>query len=107
MGYAEDFRSTGMAVVEGALDPTFCESVIDARLRDIGIHEADARSWPVGPRHLPATTVHPIDEVAPRAAEALYDIVGGADRLTFKDLPDNLIINFPNPEAMWWPPAAW
>ena len=107
MGYAEEFRRTGMAVVEDALDPAFCESVIDARLRDIGVDEADAATWPVGPRHLPATTVHPIEEVAPRAAEALYELVGGADRLTFKDLPDNLIINFPNPEATWWPPSAW
>ncbi|MGO9856945.1 MAG: hypothetical protein ACLPYY_18130 [Acidimicrobiales bacterium] len=44
------------------------------------------------------------EEVAPSAAEALFDLVGPSGGLKFYGLPDNLIINFPDDPEKWWAP---
>jgi len=103
--WATEFLQRGMVTVRDALDPAFCEEVVARRLAELGVDEDDPMTWPSGRRNLPATTVHPLAEVAPRAAEVLHELVGGADRVSFSDLPDNLIVNFPDPDARWWPPT--
>jgi Phytanoyl-CoA dioxygenase (PhyH) len=103
--WATEFVQRGMVTVRDALDPAFCEEVVARRLAELGVDEDDPTTWPSGRRNLPATTVHPLAEVAPRAAEVLHELVGGADRIAFSDLPDNLIVNFPDPGARWWPPT--
>jgi hypothetical protein len=105
--WAEEFVSTGMVVVEDALDPAFCDEVIARRLHDIGVDEADPSTWPTGWHNLRATTTYRLDEVAPTAADVLFEVVGGRDALAFHDLPDNLIVNFPDPAARWWVPDEW
>lgn len=95
--YVDQLVSDGYVVIEGALDPAFCERVVRERLAGEGWD--DASTWPVGPVHLPATTTFPLDEVAPAAAEALDHLVGGVDACSFRDVPDNLIVNFPDPAA--------
>jgi Phytanoyl-CoA dioxygenase (PhyH) len=100
----DEFVRDGMVVVEGALDRGFCEAVVGGRLADIGVDEADRDTWPTGWHNLPATTVYPLDEVAPVAATVLHELVGGKDALVFDGLPDNLIVNFPDPDTPWWPP---
>jgi hypothetical protein len=96
-----------MVVVEAALDPEFCENVIARRLGEIGVVESDRSTWLSGWHNLPATTTYPLADVAPAAAAALDEIVGGRSELAFHDLPDNLIVNFPDPDARWWPPDEW
>lgn len=103
-GAAEEFVRNGMVAVEDALAPEFCEAVVAARLAEIGVDERDRATWPTGRQHLAATTVYPLAEVAPAAAEVLHELVGGRDALTFGDLPDNLIVNYPDPQATWWAP---
>lgn len=105
--YAERFVRDGMVAVEGALEPAFCEDVVARRLADIDVDEGDPARWPRGPRHLPPTTVYDLENVAPHAAEVLYELVGHRDALAFCGLADNLIVNFPNPDASWWPPTRW
>lgn len=107
MGYAEQFVRDGMVAVEDALDPSFCEEVVATRLADIAVDERDPATWPAGPQHLAPTTVYRLEQVAPRAATVLYDLVGGRDALAFSDLADNLIVNFPDPDVPWWPPDQW
>jgi hypothetical protein len=104
---AEQFVRDGMVVVEGALDPLFCEQVIARRLGAIGVVESDRSTWLRGWHNLPATTTYPLDHVAPAASAALAEIVGGHSATAFHDLPDNLIVNFPDPDARWWPPDEW
>jgi hypothetical protein len=104
---ADDFVAHGMVAVEDALDPAFCEEVVARRLADIGVDEADPRTWRTGWHNLPGTTTYPLADVAPRAAEALHELVGGENALRFGDLPDNLIVNFPDADARWWPPHEW
>jgi hypothetical protein len=105
--HAAAFARDGMLVIEDALDPAFCEAVVARRLVDIGVIDRDPGTWPTERLHLPATTAYSLDDVAPRAAQALFELVGGRDALSFAGLPDNLIINFPNHDASWWPPYQW
>lgn len=95
--YLDQLVTDGFVTIEGALDPDFCERIVRARLTDEGWD--DTSTWPVGPVHLPATTTFPLDEVAPAAARALQHLVGGIDACRFRDIPDNLIVNFPDPSA--------
>src|SRR5215472_9860148 len=93
-----------MVVIEEALSKEFCEGVISKRLSDIDVLESDPGTWPVGWQNLPATTAFSLEEVAPVAAEALFELVGPREGIKFYGLPDNLIINFPNDPDLWWPP---
>jgi len=96
-----------MAVIAGALEPSFCEAVIADRLAGIGVDERDRSTWLDGWHNLPVTTTYPIRDVAPLAAAALDELVGGLEACTFADIPDNLIVNFPEPQAAWWSPDEW
>jgi len=104
--WTDEFLQTGMAVVENALDRDFCEQVVTESLARIGVEEGDPATWRRGWHNLPATKVYQLEEVAPLAADALFELVGPPEGLKFYGLPDNLIINFPDPDAEWWPPAA-
>jgi hypothetical protein len=95
--YVDRLVTDGFVVIEGALDPTFCEQVVRQRITTEGWD--DTSTWPVGPVHLPATTTFPLDHVAPAAADALRHLVGAAEACLFRDIPDNLIVNFPDPTA--------
>ena len=95
--YVDQLVTDGYVVIEGALDPAFCEQVVSERITAQGWD--DRSTWPVGPVHLPATTSFPLDQVAPAAAAALDHLVGGAAACRFRDVPDNLIVNFPDPAA--------
>jgi hypothetical protein len=106
-GRSSSFLRDGMVFVEDALQPEFCEEVIAHRLGEIGVDEDDPRTWRSGWHNLPATTVYALEQVAPTAAAALHELVGGSSALEFGGLPDNLIVNFPDPGAAWWSPTEW
>lgn len=101
------FIETGLAVVEDALDPAFCEAVIARRLADIGVDEHDPTTWRIGWHNLAPTTAYRLEDVAPRAAQVRDELVGGHDRIKFGDLPDNLVVNFPDGTRPWWSPDEW
>jgi hypothetical protein len=105
--WSEQFLHIGMAVVEDALDPAVCEEVVARRLAELGVTEDNPSGSRAGWHNLPPTTAYSIAEVAPRAADALHELVGGPGAIRFGDLPDNLIVNFPDPSAAWWPPERW
>src|ERR1700722_14571105 len=96
-----------MVTVEDALEADFCEEIVAERLIHVGIDPRDRSTWKRGWHSLPATTAYPLETVAPKAADALFEIVGEARTLKFYGVPDNLIINFPDPDAEWWPPSSW
>src|SRR6476646_5366353 len=104
---AERFVRQGWVEVEGAIDPAYCEARVQHGFERLGITEADPSTWPVGWHNLPPVEAPGIEEIAPRAAAALYELVGGKEAITFAGIPDNLIFNFPDPTAKWWPPGAW
>jgi len=101
------FVRDGVVVVEDALDPAWCDDVVERRLASIGVDPVDRATWRTGWHNLPPSTVYRLEEVAPRATDVLHALVGGADAIEFGGLPDNLIVNFPDPGATWWPPDRW
>jgi hypothetical protein len=105
--WRDTFLEDGLVVVEDALSPAFCEAVVTGRLIDLGVDESDRTNWPTGRQNLPPTTTYKLQDVAPVAADVLDAIVGGRERVAFCDLPDNVILNFPDPGADWWPPDDW
>ena len=104
---ADRFLRDGYVAVPDALQPEFCEQVVQARFAELGIDDRDPTTWPRGRQNLPPTTVYPLAEVAPAAMTALVELVGARDTIAFCDLPDNLILNFPDPDATWWSPEQW
>jgi hypothetical protein len=105
--WSEDLVRDGMVVVEDALEQGFCEEVVGRRLVAMGVDESDSHTWPSGWHNLPATTTFPLAVAAPAAARAVHALVGAPATIRFGDLPDNLIVNFPDPTATWWPPERW
>jgi hypothetical protein len=101
--YVDELVKDGFVRIEGALDPDFCERVVRRTFESRGWD--DTTTWPTGPVHLPATAAYPLRELAPRAADALDELVGGVDACRFSDVPDNLIVNFPDPGATPATPA--
>ena len=91
----DELIANGFVCIEDALDPELCEDVVRTTFERAGWSESPG-SWPVGPVHLPATKTLTLADVAPRAADALAELVGGTGATRFSDLPDNLIVNFPN-----------
>lgn len=95
--YVDELVNDGYVVLPDALDPDFCETTIRRRFDERGWD--DPSTWPVGPVHLPATEASPLRSIAPIAADALVHLVGGTNACRFSDIPDNLIVNFPDPHA--------
>ena len=90
----DELLNHGFVTIERAMDADLCEQVVRSTFEREGWGPGGA-GWPTGPVHLPAATTLPLGEVAPRAAAALDELVGGVDATRFSDLPDNLIVNFP------------
>jgi hypothetical protein len=95
----------GYVRVERALDPGFCNEVVDATFQRAGIDDRDPTTWPAEVRHLPVTTSWRLSDVAPTVMPVLDDLVG-LDAVVFAEVQDNLIVNPPRPAAEWWPPGA-
>jgi hypothetical protein len=103
----EEFLRNGWVEVPDALDPDYCEERVRAVLAVMGVDEADRSTWPVGWHATAPTEAPPVEAVAPRAADVLHELVGGRTAISFAGIPDNLIFNFPDPTAEWWPPEQW
>ena len=101
--YVEQLVQDGFVRLEGAIDPAFCEEVVARAFEREGWD--DPTTWPVGPVHLPATTSYDLSTVAPAAVDALGHLVGGVGACRFSDIPDNMIVNFPDPAATPAPAA--
>lgn len=100
----EDFFSAGFVAIEGAMDSAFCESVVASAFARMDMDEMDRATWPIGRTNLAVTRNWDLDQVAPRAAAVLDELVG-SDAVAFSGVQDNLIVNLPDPASSWWPPA--
>lgn len=100
------FLEQGWVEIEGALDPTFCETRVRAGFERIDADPDDPATWPPGWHAIAPTEAPPIAEVAPEAGAVLAALVGESTPVKFGGLPDNLIFNFPDDRA-WWPAERW
>ena len=99
--------SDGCVRIPAALDRGFCEDVTRQAIGRLGITEDDPAGWPTGTVHLPVERNWAFADVAPAVATAIDEICGGADRIAFAGVQDNLIVNFPADPQTWWPPEHW
>lgn len=106
MELARDLVTDGFVRVERALDPAFCEGVVERAFEHMGIVEVDRSTWPSGRTNLPVTRNWDLVDVAPRAAEVAADLVG-SDRMGFSGVQDNLIVNLPDSGTPWFAPSDW
>jgi hypothetical protein len=97
----------GCVRVPGALDPAFCESVVDEVLTHAGVDASDRAAWPTGTLHLPVRRNWRLETIAPAANEVLLDLAGPNDRISFAGVQDNLIVNFPSAGTSAFAPADW
>jgi ectoine hydroxylase-related dioxygenase (phytanoyl-CoA dioxygenase family) len=93
----DSFRRDGYVVIEDAMDPALCESVVVEALAGLG-HGATGR------HNLPARRSWTLDDAAPAAAAALDELLGGREAIAFSGIHDNLIVNLADPGATWWAP---
>lgn len=100
---ARTFVEQGWVAVEDALDPGFCETVVQRGFDRLGADAKDPSAWPQGWHNLSAAEVFAIDDVAPRAGAVLDELVGGRANVRFGDIPDNLIFNFRGDVPAWAP----
>ena len=105
--YAEQLLDHGFVRVSSAVDPDFCETVVRDGFARMGLDEDRPASWPAGPVHLPVVQNWSFEEVAPRAATVLHDLVGGVDAISFAGVQDNLIVNLPDNGAVPFMPSEW
>jgi len=106
-GHARQLLDHGFVRVTSAIDPSFCEAVVQDGFARMGLDEERPASWPAGAVHLPVVRNWAFEEVAPRAAEVLHALVGGPDAISFAGVQDNLIVNLPDRDARPFSPAEW
>jgi hypothetical protein len=106
-GYAQQLLEHGLVRVSAALDPSFCEAVVQDGFARMGIDESRAETWAAGPIHLPVVRNWRFEEAAPRAAAVLHELVGGPEAISFAGIQDNLIVNLPDAAAVPYTPSEW
>jgi hypothetical protein len=105
-GVIETFLDDGYVAVEHALDPQFCETVVAEAFERMGMREDDPATWPRGRTNLPVTKNWALADIAPRASDALHEVVP-EEQIAFSGIQDNLIVNLPDPDEQWWSPSDW
>ena len=104
---AQAFIEHGFVAVEGALSEEFCESVASSAFQRVGMVELDRSTWPTGRTNLSVVHNWRMADVAPAAAAAVEELLGGRDIVAFSGVQDNLIVNLPDPNAGWFAADEW
>ena len=92
---AEQFVRDGYIHLPAALDRDFADAQVNRAFAALGYDRQDPSTW-VEPRlHLPARTHWPVAEIAPRARDAIADLLGGdEERFHEPKWADAFIFNF-------------
>lgn len=104
----DQFVTRGYVTVEGALPREFCKQVTDQAWRRLNYDPHDPSTWAKPLVHLPRSTTWPVSQIAPRAWEAITQLVGGEDRIRddHRIWDDSLIVNLKHgSEQPWQPPS--
>lgn len=103
------FVERGHIVLRNCFPRELAEEWTDFAYKRLGYAPNDPTTWAVPRIHLPSMNRAPIQEIAPRAWEAICDLLGGEDRLanSAPSWGDGFIINFALGAAeAWQPPEA-
>jgi len=91
----DQFIDKGYVTVEQAVPREFCKQVTDRAWLRLNYDATNPATWEKPLVHLPRSTTWRVAEVAPRAWEAITQLVGGEDRINDgqKIWDDSLIVN--------------
>ena len=99
------FVRDGFVAIRGAVDPDFCEAHVRLGLQRLGAREDDPETWSPRRIHMPVSQGFPLREHAPRAWEALCQLLGGAERVREPAVfCDNFTVVWPGEGPPWRPP---
>ena len=100
------FVERGHIVLRNCFPRELAEEWTDFAYKRLGYAPNDPSTWAVPRIHLPSMNRAPIQEIAPRAWEAICDLLGGEDRLanSAPSWGDGFIINFALGAAETWQP---
>src|SRR5687767_5148139 len=104
---AQTFLEQGYVAIEEALSEEFCESVASSAFQRMGMVERDRSTWPTGRTNLSVERNWRMADVAPAAAAAVEELLGGRDVVAFSGVQDNLIVNLADPNACWFAADEW
>lgn len=102
------FVTDGYVTVKGALSRDFCKAVTDRAWKRLNYDPNDPATWAQPHVHLPRSTTWRVADVAPRAWEAITQLVGGEERVRddHRIWDDSLIVNLRrDADKPWTPPS--
>ena len=103
------FVERGHIVLKNCFPRKLAEDWTDFAFKRLGYDRNDPTTWAVPRIHLPSMNRVPIQKIAPRAWEAICDLLGGEDRLanSAPSWGDGFIINFAmGADTAWQPPES-
>lgn len=101
----EQFTREGVVHIAGAVDRAFCEEQVQQGFARLGVREDDPSTWHTHRIHMPVTQGFAMAEHAPRAWEALCQLLGGAERIRPQaSFCDNFIMVFEGEDRPWYAP---
>ena len=103
------FIEKGHVVLKDCFSRKLAAKWRDFAFKRLGYDPDDPTSWEQPRIHLPSMNRMPIREIAPRAWDAICDLLGGEDRIAHSEPSwgDGFIINFAlGADSDWQPPAS-
>ena len=103
----EAFLEHGFIVLKDCFPRELAEEWTAFAYKRLGYDPGDATTWEEPRLHLPAMNRVSIREIAPKAFDAICDLVGGEDRLANPDpgWGDGFVINSFEADSPWQPPS--
>lgn len=102
----EHFLVHGFVKVPQALDQDVIKKSVDFMWDRLGYDPKDSTTWIKDKIHMPSHNVFNVQEVAPRAYQAICELSGGEDRIKPPQWDDSFIANFHlGDDKPWVPPS--
>ena len=102
----EQFLSTGLVTLPGALPRDFCEAEVAKMWTRLGMKEHDRSTWTITRTNMPTLDAFPFQQYAPRAWNAICDLLGGPERVKEPCVfCNNMILVLNNAKEPWGPPT--
>ncbi len=102
------FLDRGYVVINGCFTPEAAEEYTRTIWKRLGYDPANPSTWTESGTHLPVHREMDIKEFAPKAWDAVCDLVGGEDRIKQPyNWGDGFVVNLsPGSEEPWSPPSS-
>ncbi|KAF2098543.1 hypothetical protein NA57DRAFT_65969 [Rhizodiscina lignyota] len=94
------FLEHGFVKIPGCFSRETAEAYTSTIWTRLGASPTDKSTWPTQKLNMPGHTLVKVEDFAPKAYDAICDVIGGEDRWTdwCKDWKDGFIVNFGSPD---------